>query len=64
MNKRIVETNPEIVSISTCATCVHKYKYESGCPAFKEIPDSILMGENKHTRPLKNQDNDIVYAKK
>ena len=32
------------------------------CKAFlKGIPDSIAYGENDHTKPLPDQENDIVY---
>jgi len=32
------------------------------CEAFPDgIPDEIAYGDNPHTEPLENQDNDIVY---
>jgi hypothetical protein len=35
------------------------------CLAFpKGIPTSIAYGKNKHTKPLPDQDNDIVFEKR
>lgn len=47
-----------------CISCKH-YNLENGnCAAFKnKIPDEIYMGDNKHTKPLPKQGNDIVYEK-
>ena len=51
-----------------CMECKHfDYKNLEGltCKAFPNgIPDDILMGENDHKKPLKKQDNDIVYEEK
>lgn len=48
-----------------CFNCVH---YIAGlhCKAFMEIkiPEKILLGKNKHTKPLKTQGNNIVFEKK
>jgi len=34
------------------------------CKAFPNgIPNEILIGENKHTKPLKGQKNNIVFEK-
>jgi len=34
------------------------------CKAFpKGIPEDISYGDNKHTKPIKNQKNKIVYEK-
>lgn len=34
------------------------------CPAFPQgIPEEIAYGNNLHTKPLKNQGNDIVFQK-
>ena len=34
------------------------------CKAFlKGIPDKIAYGDNLHSKPLKNQDNDIIFEK-
>jgi len=36
--------------------------YVNFCKAFSdEIPNEILIGDNKHTKPLKDQKNDIVF---
>ena len=35
-----------------------------GCTAFKDgIPDVIISGENDHSKPLPEQDNNIVFEK-
>jgi hypothetical protein len=31
------------------------------CKAFSVIPDSILFGENNHSKPIPNQKNNIVF---
>lgn len=31
------------------------------CAAFDEIPDAILTGANKHSKPLPDQGNEIVF---
>ena len=31
------------------------------CKAFDVIPDEIIFGEIKHNKPLKNQENNIVF---
>lgn len=34
------------------------------CKAFPDgIPEEVAYGKNKHKRPLKDQDNDIVYER-
>ena len=46
-----------------CFGCVH-YKGGSSykCKAFPDgIPDVILVGENDHSEPLPEQENDIVF---
>lgn len=32
--------------------------------AFDKIPNAILTGGNMHSKPLKDQDNDIIFEKK
>ena len=45
-----------------CSKCKHFRRTEGGCDAFPAgIPDEITGGENKHTAPLPNQGNDIVF---
>jgi len=43
-----------------CISCSN-YLGDLSCMAFDKIPNAILQGENNHTEPLKNQDNDIVF---
>lgn len=47
-----------------CFKCVHFDEIGGGCKAFAEIPESITSGANKHDKPLKGQDNDIVFTAK
>lgn len=45
-----------------CSRCKHFRRFEGGCDAFPEgIPDEITSGENDHSKPLKDQGNDIVF---
>lgn len=47
-----------------CITCKN-YIQETKCKAFaKGIPDDILLGFNNHSKPLPDQDNDIVFEAK
>ena len=49
-----------------CNSCVHvRQAWEGGgCDAFPDgIPDKILR-ENKHDRPLKEQENKLVFEPK
>lgn len=46
-----------------CINCMN-YLGDLSCQAFKEIPEEILVGDNNHTKPLPDQDNDIVYEPK
>lgn len=51
-----------------CYGCIHHFNaWEgkgTGCEAFPEgIPDQILE-TNKHDKPLKEQDNDLVFTPK
>lgn len=43
-----------------CFKCKH-FNVFGGCKAFQDIPEEILSGENDHSKPLKNQKNDIVF---
>lgn len=48
-----------------CFDCKHFDINTSLCEAFKEdIPDEILSGENDHSRPLEDQENDLVFEPK
>lgn len=45
-----------------CFKCKHFNEFGSGCKAFpSDIPKEILSGENEHSEPLKEQDNDIAF---
>lgn len=43
-----------------CNRCKHHIE-GLRCKAFNEIPDIILSGVNDHTKPLPEQDNNIVF---
>lgn len=44
-----------------CAKCKHRRLFYGGCNAFPDgIPEEILL-ENKHNKPLPDQDNNIVF---
>lgn len=44
-----------------CFRCKHFRKFVGGCDAFPiDIPDSILI-TNKHSKPLPEQENNIVF---
>jgi hypothetical protein len=46
-----------------CINCKHYWGVNS-CDAFPDgIPDEIFTGSNKHSKPLKNQGNDLVFEK-
>lgn len=48
-----------------CFKCKHfdKFGLNEGCDAFPlGIPDEITSGNNDHSKPLKEQDNDIVFT--
>lgn len=45
-----------------CIDCKNYNLDKGNCKAFsKEIPDEIYLGDNKHKKPLKGQENDIVF---
>lgn len=45
----------------TCLNCKN-YIDSLKCSAFSDIiPDEVLNGENDHTKPLPDQENDIVF---
>ena len=45
-----------------CFKCKNFRRLEGGCDAFPDgIPEEITKGVNNHSKPLKGQDNDIVF---
>lgn len=45
-----------------CFKCKHFRMFKGGCDAFPNgIPDQITSGKNKHSKPLPNQGNNIVF---
>jgi hypothetical protein len=51
----------EIIRPSNCGRCQFKHLGTTTCDAFPNgIPDEMLTGENKHTRPEKG-DNGIQF---
>jgi len=46
-----------------CFQCKN-YTKDYNCKAFpKGIPSEIAYGNNRHTKPLSDQDNDIIFEK-
>lgn len=59
----IIGNNEPLVEIA-CRNCKHYHRNISNmfsCNAFFEIPDIIISGENDHSKPLPDQQNDIVF---
>jgi hypothetical protein len=49
------------MEILLCQNCIN-YLSELKCLAFPDgIPDIILNGESGHSKPLQNQDSNMVY---
>lgn len=47
---------------SKCSVCRYFNRSEFNCIGFqKGIPEIILTGENDHSKPLPDQDNNIVF---
>jgi hypothetical protein len=45
-----------------CFKCKHWRQFSGGCDAFgDDIPSEITSGKNEHSKPLPNQDNEIVF---
>lgn len=58
-----IEKNVPLNKVS-CNYCKHFIRDEKPffhCKAFEIIPKEILSGDNKHTKPLADQKNDIAY---
>ncbi len=51
---------------AVCWECIHRNKpFDNKCKAFSnEIPLIVLNGKSKHTKPLPDQKNNIVFEKK
>jgi hypothetical protein len=46
-----------------CFNCIHFHVTGVGCDAFPDgIPDQILL-TNRHSKPIHNQENNIVFEK-
>lgn len=47
-----------------CLKCVHFNSFGVGCDAFPDgIPDQILI-TNRHSKPIPNQGNNIVFEQR
>lgn len=59
MSSKFVSTYDTFLS-PICNNCVH---HISGlqCKAFDRIPDAIISGDNDHSQPLQDQENDLVF---
>ena len=45
-----------------CFKCKHWREINGGCDAFgNDIPKAITSGENDHSEPLPNQENNIIF---
>jgi NAD-dependent SIR2 family protein deacetylase len=60
---KIIEsiTKKEINAMFPICNKCKNYIKKLNCKAFNTIPDIIIFGENDHSKPLPNQDNDIVF---
>lgn len=59
MNPQFADREP---SELICFSCKHLRRFEGGCSAFPDgIPKEITSEENDHSKPLKDQENDIVF---
>ena len=48
-----------------CDLCRHSLIRHYTCLAFPDgIPEDILKGENRHSKPLAKQENDIIFELK
>lgn len=48
-----------------CFRCKHWRDGADGCDAFPNgIPHEITSGENEHEKPLKGQENDLVFEER
>ena len=45
-----------------CSKCKHFKRFDGNCKAFpNEIPDEIISGSNRHSKPTRTQANKIVF---
>lgn len=50
------------IALPVCTKCKHFNVEKWNCKAFKEgIPEVILTGEDLHSQPLEEQENNIVF---
>jgi len=64
MKRNFIDDGNEIYQVysSKCTICKRFNYSEFNCVAFPNgIPEIILSGENDHSEPLSEQDNDIVF---
>tara|TARA_R110000787_G_scaffold149285_1_gene263205 strand:- start:86 stop:274 length:189 start_codon:yes stop_codon:yes gene_type:complete len=54
------DKTPPTGNFPICNKCIHQLK-DLSCMAFDKIPNEILLGENDHSKPLPEQDNNIVF---
>ena len=62
MSDIIVPYNPYFAPV--CNECKNFTPGTLSCKAFSRIPDEILDGKNDHSKPLTNQNNNIVFEQK
>lgn len=53
-----------MISQPICLDCKHFDIETFSCSAFDKIPEIILLGDNDHSKPLPEQENDIVFEDK
>ena len=62
MNKFVEElTKKEIKNMFPICNKCKNHVNDLKCLAFSIIPDAILLSENDHTKPLPNQENNIIF---
>lgn len=67
MKENIIDDRNEIyrVYLSKCTLCEFFNYHKFNCKAFPNgIPKEILSGKNDHSKPLRDQSNDIVFKLK
>lgn len=64
MSNAIIERDIDMEQLSPCSSCKYKYSDGEGCDAFPDkIPMAILLGKDKHTKPLLEQSNNIIFMR-